>query len=157
MAGSNGGRETITLSSDDLGTPIELRPNTEYRLVLKEEPAPIANLNLVVTNYLDKAPLEDLEYQLEGCGRTFTGRTRKGGTISHSQVPAGYYRLGIAGRRYSVPTDPAPGRFHLLYVVADAPFKRHLPEDDETEMQGLSEDEVSASLDSLDADADEVA
>jgi hypothetical protein len=150
MADSSGRPETVTFSIDDLGTPIELGVNQSYRLVFEEEPDPIAHLNLVLTNYVDKMPVEGIGYEIEGCGEKLSGQTRKGGVISHKRVPAGCYRLKVQDRQYTVPTDPDPGRFHLLYVVADVRVARHLPEYDEADLQGLSDEEIAAIVEGAD-------
>jgi hypothetical protein len=154
MAGSNEKRETIRLSPDDLGTPIQVELNTTYRLVLQDDEAPIAHLNLAVVNYVDKTPLEDMEYELEGCGCKRAGRTRKGGAIVHTQVPAGGYQLSIGGRKYTVVTDPERDRRHLVYVVAERTRKRDIP-DEPSETQGLSDEEIAAIFDDVESEADD--
>src|SRR5438270_10630999 len=100
MPAAQGKPKTVVISTDDLDEPLPLHLNTEYRLVINEAPEPIAHLRLGLTNYLNKMPLKNAEYQLDGCGRTLTGHTDAAGVITHYQVPAGYYRLKVAGREY---------------------------------------------------------
>jgi hypothetical protein len=147
MPAAQGKQKTVAVSSDDLDQPLQLYLNTDYRLVINEAPDPIAHVRLVLTNYLDKMPLKNVDYQLDGCGTTLSGRTDDAGTITHYQVPAGYYRLKVAGREYTIPTDPERERFHLLYVVSEAPVERNIPEDDEEELRGFSDEEIAALLD----------
>ena len=136
-------RETIRLMPDDLGQPIEVELNTSYRLILQEEEPPVGTLNLLIFNYVDKMPLEDVQYELDGGGNKLAGRTRKGGAIVRTQVPAGVYELSIGSHRYTVATDTERDRPHVVYVVMDPPSPGGASDEIAVETEDPSDEDMS--------------